>query len=113
MPVIKVSELPASVIAREFIGEDHGGVDVSVIFVDAPPGRGPSLHKHPYPELILIEEGRGTFVLGEEEHEVEAGELVIIPADTPHAFVNSGHGPLRQIDIHPSARFSTEWLDAG
>ena len=28
-----------------------------------------------------------------------------------HSFVNSGNGPLRQIDIHLSPNFSTEWLE--
>jgi hypothetical protein len=27
-----------------------------------------------------------------------------------HRFVNSGDGPLRQIDIHVSRAFDTEWL---
>ena len=29
----------------------------------------------------------------------------------PHKFVNIGEGPLRQIDIHASKRFITEWLE--
>ena len=41
---------------------------------------------------------------------VGAGEIAIVPPDTPHRFVNSGDGPLRQIDIHVSPSFSTEWL---
>jgi mannose-6-phosphate isomerase-like protein (cupin superfamily) len=50
------------------------------------------------------------FVLGDEEIEAGAGEIVVIPSGVPHRFVNSGDGPLRQIDIHVSPRFSTEWL---
>jgi mannose-6-phosphate isomerase-like protein (cupin superfamily) len=49
-------------------------------------------------------------VVGDEEIEVGAGEIAIVPSDTPHRFVNSGDGPLRQIDIHVSPSFSTEWL---
>jgi hypothetical protein len=29
----------------------------------------------------------------------------------PHRFVNSGDGPLRQVDIHEGERFDTEWLE--
>jgi mannose-6-phosphate isomerase-like protein (cupin superfamily) len=39
-----------------------------------------------------------------------AGDIVIVPPDTPHAFTSSGEQRLRQIDIHVSATFSTEWL---
>jgi mannose-6-phosphate isomerase-like protein (cupin superfamily) len=35
---------------------------------------------------------------------------VIVPPNTPHEFTNSGDQRLRQIDIHVSPTFSTEWL---
>ena len=75
-------------------------------------GAGPSLHRHPYPEVIVTQEGSATFLLGEEREprEVRAGEMVVIPAGQWHAFANSGDGPLRQLDIHLSASFDTEWL---
>lgn len=110
MPVISQSALPLSVIARELNGYEHGDLGVSLLFVDAPPGSGPSMHKHPYAEVILVQEGQGTFVLGDEELEAGAGDIVIVPANQPHAFVNSGDGPLRQIDIHVSPRMVTDWL---
>jgi mannose-6-phosphate isomerase-like protein (cupin superfamily) len=31
--------------------------------------------------------------------------IVVIPANTPHRFINSGETILRQIDIHASPRF--------
>jgi mannose-6-phosphate isomerase-like protein (cupin superfamily) len=109
MAVIRVEDLPFSAIAHELVGDDHG-VGITFLIVDAPPGRGPALHKHPYEEIFIVQEGQGTFVVGEEELVVGAGEIAIVPPDTPHKFVNSGDGPLRQIDIHVSPRFSTEWL---
>jgi quercetin dioxygenase-like cupin family protein len=108
--ILRQEELPLSDIARELVGDDHGGVGVCVIFVDAPPGGGPDLHKHPYEEIFIVQEGEATFIAGGEEQHARAGDIVIVPADTPHAFTNSGDGPLRQIDIHVSPRFSTEWL---
>ena len=112
MEVIRQDELPFSNIAREFVGADHGSVGICAIFVEAPPGAGPTLHRHPYPEVIVTQEGTATFLLGAdgEQHEVGAGEMVVIPAGQWHAFVNSGDGPLRQVDIHVSASFHTEWL---
>jgi mannose-6-phosphate isomerase-like protein (cupin superfamily) len=109
MPVLTQQELPLSNIARELVGADHD-VDVCVIFVEAPPGRGPSLHRHPYAEVFIVQEGRGRFVLGDEERELGAGEIAIAPAGMPHAFTSIGDGPLRQIDIHLSRSFDTEWL---
>jgi quercetin dioxygenase-like cupin family protein len=109
MTVISRDQLPWSAIAHELVGAEHG-IDITILFVDAPPGRGPSLHRHPYAEVLIVQEGEATFTLGEEEREVRAGDIVVAHANQPHAFVNTGDGPLRQIDIHLSPSFSTEWL---
>lgn len=107
---LKQSELLASNFSRELVGADFGGVPACVIFVDAEPGRGPSLHKHPYAELFFLLEGEGTFSDGESER--GPGEVVIVPPETPHSFVNNGTERLRQIDVHLSATFQTDWLEA-
>jgi mannose-6-phosphate isomerase-like protein (cupin superfamily) len=109
---LKQSDLPASNFSRELIGADHGGVGACVIFVDAEPGRGPRLHKHPYAELFFVLEGEGTFSDGTLEQVVGPGEVVIVPPDTPHAFVNSGTERLRQIDVHLNQTFETDWLES-
>jgi mannose-6-phosphate isomerase-like protein (cupin superfamily) len=110
MSVISKDGLPISDGSHELEGREHG-VGASLIFVDAPPGAGPALHKHAYEEIFVILEGEAKFTLGDEERTVHGGEIVIAPPETPHAFVNSGTGRLRQIDIHVSPRFVTDWLD--
>jgi len=110
MYVIAQEQLPFSRIARELEGVDHGDVPVSLIFVDAPPGRGPGLHTHAYHELFLVQEGTVTFTADGEERVVGAGELVIVPPGTPHRFENTGDGPLRMTTIHTSPHFDTTWL---
>lgn len=110
MSVISQESLPLTQIARELVGEEHGA-GVCLIFVDASPGDGPGLHRHPYEEVFITQQGRCTFHVGEEEIEAGPGDIVIAPAGIPHRFVNSGDGPLRQIDIHVSPRFETEWLN--
>jgi mannose-6-phosphate isomerase-like protein (cupin superfamily) len=110
---LKQADLPSSNFSRELVGDDFGGLPACVIFVNAEPGRGPSLHKHPYAELFFVLEGEATFSDGADERLVGAGEVVIVPPEHPHAFVNSGDGPLRQIDVHLSGHFVTDWLEAG
>ena len=107
--VIRQDALPFSVIAREFVGEEHGS-NVTFLLVDAQPGQGPSLHRHTYEEIFIVQEGEATFFLGDESLIVKAGDVVVVPAGQPHGFKNTGDGPLRQIDIHASPRFATEWL---
>lgn len=94
---------------EEVLG-DELGTGVSLIFVNAEPGRGASLHKHEYDELFIVLEGEATILGADEELKVRGGDLVVVPAGQPHGFVNSGDGPLRQIDVHLNPRFVTEWL---
>jgi quercetin dioxygenase-like cupin family protein len=110
MDIIKQDQLPLSKIARELIGAEHG-LGITLLFVDAPPGRGPALHRHPYAEVFIVQEGQATFTVDGEEHEVRAGDILVAHANQPHSFVNSGTGPLRQVDIHVSPSMSTEWLE--
>jgi mannose-6-phosphate isomerase-like protein (cupin superfamily) len=110
MYVVNQADLPLSNIAREFVGDDHGGVGITFLVVDAPPGRGPSLHRHPYAEILIVQEGEATLTDGETERVVGAGDVVVVGPGEPHAFKNTGDGPLRQIDIHLSSSFATEWL---
>src|SRR4051812_35137572 len=107
--LIKRRDLPGET-SRELVGADVGGVGVCLIFVDAPPGAGPSPHQHPYEEVFITLEGEATFRAGDAEIVARAGDIVVVPPDMPHAFTNTGDGPLRQIDIHVNASFATRWL---
>jgi quercetin dioxygenase-like cupin family protein len=93
----------------ETLGEQIGA-NVSVIAVDLAPGEGPALHRHTYPEVFVVLEGQATFTLDGEERVVRGGEAVVAPTGVAHRFVNSGSGRLRQVNIHESPRFDTEWL---
>ena len=96
--------------ANEVQGHNHNAA-VSVIVVDAPPGSGPKLHKHPYEEIFVIQEGNVTFTAGNETIEAKGGQVVVVPAGVAHKFTNLGTGPLQQVGIHASERFVTEWLE--
>ncbi len=85
--------------------------DVSFIWVEMPLGRGVRLHKHPYQEVFVIQEGAATFTVGSQAMQAHAGQVIIVPAGTPHKFVNTSDVPLRQVDIHASKVFITEWLE--
>jgi mannose-6-phosphate isomerase-like protein (cupin superfamily) len=102
--VVNKDDLPYGTIAHRFEGYRYGSVGVSFFLVDSPPGGGAVLHTHPYEEVFVTLEGNATFTVGDETIEVGAGQIVVAPAGVPHKFVNSGDGPLRQVDIHPSGR---------
>jgi quercetin dioxygenase-like cupin family protein len=99
--VIPIEELRRSPTAALFEGRDE--IPVSV-FVTAYPqrGKGPDLHLHPYPEVFVVETGTAVFTAGDEQITVEAGNVVIVPKETPHGFKCDGDDTLRVVSVHPS-----------
>jgi mannose-6-phosphate isomerase-like protein (cupin superfamily) len=109
--VLNRDELPHDESTYEFQGIHHLDTNVSFIWVDMPPGGTIRLHKHPYPEIFIIQEGLATFTVGSAIQEARAGQIIIVPADVPHKFANRNDTPLKQIDIHVSKQFITRWLE--
>jgi mannose-6-phosphate isomerase-like protein (cupin superfamily) len=104
MSFLNLTQLPFVGLSFEFHGEKQGA-PISAYIVNAPLGKGPLLHTHPYIETIFMVEGRAMLTIGDETREVKAGDIAVVPANTPHRFVNSGDSILRQIDIHASPKF--------
>ena len=103
--------LPYDGNTYEFQGMEHQDTNVSFIWVDMPPGGRIRLHKHPYEEIFIIQEGVATFTVDSATLEAHAGQVIIVPADVPHKFMNLSDSQLKQIDIHVSKQFVTDWLE--
>jgi mannose-6-phosphate isomerase-like protein (cupin superfamily) len=104
-------DLPSDGNTYEFQGIQHQATNVSFIWVDMPPGGTIRLHKHPYEEIFIIQEGIATFTVGFATLEAHAGQVIIVPAEVPHKFRNLSDKQLRQIDIHVNKQFITDWLE--
>jgi mannose-6-phosphate isomerase-like protein (cupin superfamily) len=109
--VLSRDELGRSGTTPLFEGGEYGGIPLSFFWLSTLPGRGPSLHLHPYAEAFVLQQGQATFTIGESTQELLGGQMVIVPANTPHKFKNSGTEPLQMITIHPSPQVITQWLE--
>jgi mannose-6-phosphate isomerase-like protein (cupin superfamily) len=98
--VIPIEDLRRSATAALFEGGDEIGISIFVTEYDR--GQGPDLHLHPYPEAFVVQAGTGAFTVGDEEVTVEAGHIVVAPAQTPHRFKGAGDDKLRVVSVHPS-----------
>jgi quercetin dioxygenase-like cupin family protein len=107
--VIKVDELPGGENASTFDGHEHGA-RVSFFLSHNKQGTGPALHRHPYEETFIVEDGDVLFTVGERTIEARAGDIVVVPARAPHKFVSRA-ATHRQVSIHPVDRMETEWLE--
>lgn len=61
--ILNRDELPHDENTYEFEGFQHQNTEVSFIWVDMPPGGSVRLHKHPYKEIFIIQEGISTFAV--------------------------------------------------
>ncbi len=109
--VINRETLPFDGNTYAFEGGRFPATDISFIWVDMPPNGSVRLHKHPYQEIFIIQEGEATFTVGTATLVGNAGQIIIVPAETAHKFMNTGDQQLKQIDIHVSPQFITHWLE--
>ncbi|MBL0936396.1 MAG: cupin domain-containing protein [Rhizobiaceae bacterium] len=82
-----------------FEGGEHGA-PVSLFLIDTAKGEGPGLHRHPYPEMWVIHEGAARFVVGDDEHIAEPGDVVLVEAGIWHGFKSVGDVRLKATCIH-------------
>ena len=109
--VLDPGQLHIDGTTREFVGREHGDVGICFIMVNGAPGTGPRLHRHPYAEVFVVQEGRATFTVDGKTIDAVAGQVVVVQPGEAHTFVNTGDGPLKQLDIHATDHFITEWLE--
>lgn len=103
MSFLNLEQLPFVGMSHEFVGETQGA-PFSAYIVTAKPGQGPP-YTHPYVEVAFVIEGLARITIGDEAREVRSGGIAVIPANTPHRFVNSGDTWLLQVDVHASPKF--------
>ncbi|WP_448002120.1 cupin domain-containing protein [Agromyces bauzanensis] len=97
---------------NESIEGEPIGSQVSVILVySSRDGAGPRLHRHPYTETFVVRRGRAVFTVGGERLEASGGQVLVVPAFTPHKFQVVGPEPFVSTNIHANPTFVTEWLE--
>jgi mannose-6-phosphate isomerase-like protein (cupin superfamily) len=100
MTVIPIEQLRRSAMSALFEGGDEA--PISFFVTEFPQGRGPDLHAHPYPEVLLVETGAALFTVGEEQFTVTGQHVVVVPAHTPHGFKGAADDTLRVTSMHAS-----------
>lgn len=70
-----------SVVSREIIRKPSG--TVSVFAFDE--GEGLSEHTAPFDALVYVLDGKAEVFIDGQPHQVDQGQMIIMPADHPHA----------------------------
>ncbi len=76
-----VTYQPGAIVSREIVKKETGRV--SLFAFDT--GEGLSEHTSPYDALVHILDGEAEITISSQPHRVKAGELILMPANQPHA----------------------------
>src|SRR5215216_813802 len=71
-----------------------------------PPGRAVTPHHHrELEEIYYIVSGRGVMSVGDEQHEVVAGDAIFVPRGHSHTLANTGDEPIQLLVVCGPAFF--------
>jgi S-methyl-1-thioxylulose 5-phosphate methylthiotransferase len=87
----------AGVERHDLIGAPH----YRVRYFYVPPGGRTARERHPHDHGVVIDTGRARVTIGDEVHEVRAGDVVYVAGDELHCFEALGDEPLGFICIAP------------
>jgi|SRR5271165_6553469 len=110
MEFLHQSQIPFVGMSHEFVGADHG-TSVSFFLVIAKPGGATRLHRHNYDKIVYVIGGRAKWIVGNEERDAVAGDVLVVRAGEPHKFISADDDPVRQIDVHLNPTFEMESLE--
>lgn len=110
MDLVDINSLrPSGGGSPRFEGAHHGAT-ISFFIVDSAPGKGADKHRHPYEETFVILDGDIEVTIDGEATMVGPGNIVVIPANTWHAFKNRSDHAACMVNIHPvSTMIQEDW----
>ena len=97
--VCHYTDVPAEVIGapapgtvmRWLIDDEHDGAPVYALrMVEIGPGGHSPHHSHGYEHENFVVEGRGRVFMDGRWHDLEPGDVVFVPADAEHEYMNAG-----------------------
>lgn len=78
------------------------GVEIGVDYIEMQPGSAFQLHVHPGDHILYCLSGQGLVHVDGENHAMNVGDTVFIPAEYPHGVKNESRGTLRFLAFgHP------------
>lgn len=109
--ILRHDDQPKGAASNIAFEGQSSGAGVSFFLVELEPGKGPRLHKHPYPETWIVQSGQAAMTVDGEEVIASSGDIVVVGPETPHRFIAIGGDRLVIVCIHAADRFINQWLD--
>jgi quercetin dioxygenase-like cupin family protein len=98
------------------IGKKDAAQNFAFRYYQLSPGSHSKEEQHPYDHGILVLQGQGEVLLGEEKLPIARGDIIYIPPDLLHQLTNTGQRPLGFLCVIPARREKggkTVWAEEG
>ena len=86
------------------IGSDENSTNFHIRYFAVQPGGHTSLDQHAHELGVYIMHGQARLCLGNNEHELNPGDIVYIPGNEVHQFFTSGQEPFGFLCVVPARR---------
>jgi quercetin dioxygenase-like cupin family protein len=86
------------------IGTDENSLNFHMRYFAVQPGGYTSLDQHAHDHGVYVLHGRARLRLGDDEHELDAGDVVYIPGNEVHQFFTLGEEPFGFLCVVPAKR---------
>ncbi|KAJ4290519.1 hypothetical protein N0V90_010736 [Kalmusia sp. IMI 367209] len=81
----------------------HTGLYSQIVAMEVPVGGDIGDEVHTVDQILLFTSGKGLATVAGKDQEVNAGDVVVVPAGTQHQFVTKGDQPLELITVYSPA----------
>ncbi|KAL4880624.1 RmlC-like cupin domain-containing protein [Aspergillus karnatakaensis] len=90
----------------------HTGLYSQFVAMEVPVNGEIGDEKHTVDQILLFTSGKGTAIIAGKAQSVSQGDVVIVPANTQHQFLNAGDTPLEVVTIYSPAEHDPRTVHA-
>lgn len=111
VPGVETAVVRHTLIGGRKEAESDPGPSKEVRYFALPPGTVTRLEKHEHEHFVIVGEGEGHAIVGNEVREIRAHDIVYVAPWEPHQFVNRGNETFGFYCIVSSVRDFSQELD--
>lgn len=93
---------------RLLIGADDGAQNFYMRHFEIQPGGQTPHHQHDYEHEVMVLKGQGFAKSEQGDRPFNAGDVIWVPPNEKHGFVNNGNEPVEFICLVPASRESSQ-----
>jgi len=96
---------PKGVSVQWLIGKNEGAPFFAMRYFEVEPGGQTVLDRHVHDHGVFVLRGKGKVKLGDAWHEVQVGDVIYVPSNEEHQFINLGETIFAFLCVIPNKEY--------